>query len=77
MNDIGSTFSLEGDRDTFSGVLIDAYFALVQKLYDAGGRNFLFAMIPHVDQSPLVSTFLWNYLWDDLRDSIIKDVSPT
>ncbi|KAF8595187.1 hypothetical protein BDV93DRAFT_576187 [Ceratobasidium sp. AG-I] len=54
INDIGNSFWLEGDRDAFSDTLLDAYFALVEKLYNAGGRNFLFVNVPHVNRSPLM-----------------------
>ncbi|KAG8968863.1 hypothetical protein FRC03_005736 [Tulasnella sp. 419] len=33
---------------------LDAYFALVQKVYDIGGRNFLFINVPGVNRSPLM-----------------------
>ncbi|KAG8895650.1 hypothetical protein FRC00_007167 [Tulasnella sp. 408] len=33
---------------------MDAYFALVQKAYDAGARNFLFVNVPCVERSPYV-----------------------
>ncbi|KAF8595188.1 hypothetical protein BDV93DRAFT_457394, partial [Ceratobasidium sp. AG-I] len=54
INDIGNSFWLEGDRDAFSDTLLDAYFALVQKLYDAGGRFFQFVNVPDIDQTPLM-----------------------
>lgn len=43
-----------GDRSAFSDTLLSAEFALVQKLYDAGARNFLWLNVPPVDRSPLV-----------------------
>ncbi|KIY73848.1 carbohydrate esterase family 16 protein [Cylindrobasidium torrendii FP15055 ss-10] len=54
INDIGNSFYLSGDRDEFSDVLLDAYFALVDKLvsYAVGARNFLFANVPPVQRSP-------------------------
>ncbi|KAF8596374.1 hypothetical protein BDV93DRAFT_415003, partial [Ceratobasidium sp. AG-I] len=55
INDIGNSFWLS-NWDAFSDTLFDAYFALVQKLYDAGGRNFLFLNVPHVNRSPLMLT---------------------
>jgi len=33
---------------------LNAYFALVQKLYNAGGRNFLFLNVPPIDRTPLM-----------------------
>lgn len=35
-------------------VQLTAYFAQVQKVYDAGGRNFLFINVPPIERSPLV-----------------------
>ncbi|KAI0343568.1 hypothetical protein BDW22DRAFT_1419482 [Trametopsis cervina] len=63
INDIGNSYYLSGDRSAFSDTLLDAYFALVQKIfvntlplqqYNAGGRNFLFINVPPVDRSPLM-----------------------
>ncbi|EAU92018.1 fungal cellulose binding domain-containing protein [Coprinopsis cinerea okayama7 len=54
INDIGNSWWLPGSRDEFNDVLLDAYFGLVQKLYDAGGRNFLFVNVPPIDRSPLM-----------------------
>ncbi|KAG8995938.1 hypothetical protein FRB90_012866 [Tulasnella sp. 427] len=52
INDIGNSWYQSGDRSAFSDKLLNAYFALVQKTYDAGGRNFLFINVPCVDRSP-------------------------
>ncbi|KAG9091801.1 hypothetical protein FRC06_000378 [Ceratobasidium sp. 370] len=54
INDIGNSWYNSGDRDAFSDTLLNAYFALIQKIYDVGGRNFLFVNVPHVDRSPLM-----------------------
>ncbi|KAF9528965.1 GDSL lipase/esterase [Crepidotus variabilis] len=54
INDIGGTWNLGGDRNAFNDKLLDAYFALVQKLYDAGARNFLFVNVPPVDRTPMI-----------------------
>jgi len=54
INDIKGSWSLGGDRGAFSDVLIDAYFALVEKLYEAGARNFLFINVPPIQRSPLM-----------------------
>jgi len=54
VNDIGNSYYLSGDRAAFSDTLLNAEFALVQKLYDAGARNFLFANVPPIDRSPLM-----------------------
>ncbi|KAF4598901.1 hypothetical protein EYR38_007313 [Pleurotus pulmonarius] len=58
INDIGNSFWLE-DRDAFSDTLLNAEFALVQKLVgdarsDTGARNFLFVNVPPVDRSPMM-----------------------
>jgi phospholipase/lecithinase/hemolysin len=54
VNDIGNSYYEPGDRSAFSDVLLDNYFELVQKLHNAGGRNFLFANVPPIDRSPLM-----------------------
>ncbi|KAG9041964.1 hypothetical protein FS837_011514 [Tulasnella sp. UAMH 9824] len=54
INDIGNSYYLSGDRSAFSDTLLTAYFAQVQKVYDAGGRNFLFINVPPIDRSPLM-----------------------
>lgn len=54
INDIGNSYYLSGDRDAFSDTLLDAYFALVQQLYNTGARNFLFVNVPPIDRSPLM-----------------------
>ncbi|KAG9009740.1 hypothetical protein FRB90_008161 [Tulasnella sp. 427] len=54
INDIGNSYSQSGDRSAFSDTLLNAYFALVQKVYDVGGRKFLFINVPPVDRSPLM-----------------------
>jgi len=53
INDIGNSFYLSGDRNAFSDTLLNAEFALLQKLYSAGARNFLFVNVPPIDRSPL------------------------
>ncbi|KAK0466549.1 SGNH hydrolase-type esterase domain-containing protein [Armillaria novae-zelandiae] len=54
INDIGNSYYLGGDRDAFSDTLLDAYFALIQQLYNVGARNFLFLNVPPIDRSPLM-----------------------
>ncbi|EUC62328.1 cellulose-binding GDSL lipase/acylhydrolase-like protein, putative [Rhizoctonia solani AG-3 Rhs1AP] len=54
INDIGNSWYNSGDRAAFSDTLLDSYFALIKKIYDVGGRNFLFVNVPHVDRSPLM-----------------------
>ncbi|CAE6424533.1 unnamed protein product [Rhizoctonia solani] len=54
INDIGNSWYQSGDRAAFSDTLLDGYFGLMKKIYDVGGRNFLFVNVPHVDRSPLM-----------------------
>ncbi|CAA7260315.1 unnamed protein product [Cyclocybe aegerita] len=54
INDIGNSWYLSGDRGAFSDTLLNAEFALVQKLYDVGARNFLFVNVPPIERSPLM-----------------------
>ncbi|PPQ96397.1 hypothetical protein CVT26_004999 [Gymnopilus dilepis] len=54
VNDIGNSYYQSGNRSAFAETLLDNYFSLVQKLYNAGGRNFLFANVPPIDRSPLM-----------------------
>ncbi|KAF9492037.1 hypothetical protein BDN71DRAFT_1397385 [Pleurotus eryngii] len=59
INDLGGSYYQGGDRAAFSDTLLDAEFALVQKLvriafFDTGARNFLFAFVPPTDRSPLM-----------------------
>ncbi|KAF9471786.1 hypothetical protein BDN70DRAFT_938685 [Pholiota conissans] len=56
INDIGNSYYNSGDREAFSGTLLNAEFALIQKLvqYNAGARNFLWANVPPIDRSPLM-----------------------
>ncbi|KAF8959213.1 hypothetical protein BDZ97DRAFT_1906228 [Flammula alnicola] len=54
INDIGNSYYNSGDRGAFSDTLLNAEFALVQKLYNTGARNFLFVNVPPVDRSPLM-----------------------
>lgn len=54
INDIGNTYYQSGDRNAFNDQLISALFALIQKLYNVGARNFLFINVPPIDRSPLM-----------------------
>lgn len=38
-------------------IKLSAYFGLVQQVYNAGGRKFLFVLVPPVNRSPLVSWY--------------------
>jgi phospholipase/lecithinase/hemolysin len=52
--DLGNSYYLDGDRAAFSDTLLNAEFALVTKLYNAGARNFLFINVPPTDRSPFM-----------------------
>ncbi|KAJ7240646.1 hypothetical protein B0H12DRAFT_52251 [Mycena haematopus] len=54
INDLGNTFYLNGSRSAFSDLLLERYFAQVQKLVDAGGRKFLFINVPPTYRAPLI-----------------------
>ncbi|KAI0046451.1 carbohydrate esterase family 16 protein [Auriscalpium vulgare] len=54
INDIGNSYGNSGSRTAFDDTLLNAYFALIEKLYNAGGRNFLFINVPPIDRSPLM-----------------------
>jgi len=54
VNDIGNSYYKSGDRAAFSDTLLSAEFALIQKLYNVGARNFLFLNVPAIDRSPLM-----------------------
>lgn len=45
VNDIGNTY-YESNSTTLTGLILDSYFAQAQKLYDAGGRYFVFLTAP-------------------------------
>jgi len=53
INDIGNSYYKNGGS-AFNAELINAYFMLVQKLYNTGARNFLFINVPPIDRSPLM-----------------------
>ncbi|CAD6445726.1 724eb808-abc8-4021-8606-5148c2cead92 [Sclerotinia trifoliorum] len=52
VNDVGNAYYLS-NYTTVLGQIMDSYFAEVQRLYDAGGRNFLFLSVPPTQDSPL------------------------
>ncbi|KAF8181809.1 hypothetical protein BJ912DRAFT_605219 [Pholiota molesta] len=54
VNDIGNSYYASGDRGAFSDTLLNAEFALIQKLYNAGARNFLWGNVPPIDRSPMM-----------------------
>lgn len=54
INDVGNSYS-QGAAATeiLNSLIFDVYGGLVQMLYNAGARNFLFLNVPPVDRSPL------------------------
>ncbi|KIO31453.1 carbohydrate esterase family 16 protein [Tulasnella calospora MUT 4182] len=57
INDVSGTWYQDwGNWTAYTPTLMNAYFALVQKAYDAGGRNFLFVNVPAVERSPYVAS---------------------
>ncbi|KAJ4471449.1 hypothetical protein J3R30DRAFT_3525217 [Lentinula aciculospora] len=54
INDLGNSYYLSDNRTSFDTTLLNAEFALIQKLYDVGARNFLFLNVPPTDRSPLM-----------------------
>ncbi|KAJ7346254.1 fungal cellulose binding domain-containing protein [Mycena albidolilacea] len=70
INDIGNTFYLGGDRAAFSDTLLDAYFVQVQRLVEAGGRNFLFINVPPTYRAPLIIDFFPDQL--DVAKTVIE-----
>ncbi|KAJ6488796.1 hypothetical protein C8R45DRAFT_992883 [Mycena sanguinolenta] len=54
VNDLAGSYAEPGDRGAFADTLLNEYFALIQKLYTVGARNFLFLNVPRVDLTPLM-----------------------
>ncbi|KAF7934726.1 uncharacterized protein EAE98_002771 [Botrytis deweyae] len=53
VNDLGNSYWLANETDVITAIF-DSYFAQVQRVYDAGGRSFLFLNCPPVDKSPMM-----------------------
>ncbi|PKS10975.1 hypothetical protein jhhlp_002734 [Lomentospora prolificans] len=55
INDVGNSFWSGEDATTeLYGQIFDVYASLVNDLYTAGGRNFVFLNVPPVQRSPLI-----------------------
>jgi phospholipase/lecithinase/hemolysin len=54
INDLGNSYFRSQNESAFDTTLLNAEFALVQKLYNVGARNFLFLNVPPTDRSPLL-----------------------
>lgn len=52
INDVGNSYYVS-DTATLNKKILDVYAGLVNMLYNAGARNFLFINVPPVDRSPL------------------------
>lgn len=52
VNDVGRTYSSGVDLDALYNQVIAEYFVLVNELYDAGARNFMFLDVPPIERSP-------------------------
>ncbi|KAI5795395.1 hypothetical protein DFH27DRAFT_484433, partial [Peziza echinospora] len=52
VNDVGNTY-WDSEHAYFYNAILDVYFGLVEKLYVAGARNFLFLNVPPLDRCPL------------------------
>jgi phospholipase/lecithinase/hemolysin len=52
INDIGATFTNTSATANISQELISEYASLVEQLYAAGARNFVFITVPTIDRSP-------------------------
>ncbi|KAH8808553.1 hypothetical protein F5884DRAFT_673363 [Xylogone sp. PMI_703] len=56
INDVGNSYYYgTPTTTTLNAEIFAVYDGLVQMLYDAGGRNFLFLNVPPVDRSPLIT----------------------
>ncbi|KAF7926663.1 uncharacterized protein EAE97_010172 [Botrytis byssoidea] len=56
VNDIGNSYWLANKTNAITAIF-DSYFAQVQQVYDAGGRNFLFLNCPPIDKSPMMLAY--------------------
>ncbi|TEY68313.1 hypothetical protein BOTCAL_0120g00100 [Botryotinia calthae] len=56
VNDIGNSYWLANETDVVTAIF-DSYFTQVQRVYDAGGRNFLFLNCPPIDKSPMMLAY--------------------
>lgn len=68
INDVRKTY--DGDWATINAKVFKAYSGLVEELYKAGARNFLFLNVPPVDRSPSGIA-----LSDDLRKAYAQDIA--
>lgn len=57
INDVGNSYGQgAAATGTLNSLIFDVYAGLVDMLYNAGGRNFLFLNVPPVDRSPLTTS---------------------
>jgi len=57
INDVGNSYgsSATGVNATLNSEIFAVYSSLVDQIYQAGGRNFLFLNVPPVDRAPLTT----------------------
>jgi phospholipase/lecithinase/hemolysin len=53
INDVGNSYSSLNSSVDLNGLIFAEYASLVEQLYTAGAKNFLFLNVPPVDRSPL------------------------
>ncbi|KIK60905.1 carbohydrate esterase family 16 protein, partial [Collybiopsis luxurians FD-317 M1] len=73
INDLSWSWWQTGDRDAYDDTLLDAEFALVQKLYNVGARNFLFINVPPVERSPYFMSLDPNNQTSSILHALIQD----
>ncbi|KAF3941040.1 hypothetical protein ABW19_dt0203020 [Dactylella cylindrospora] len=67
LNDINSSYKLSRDFNVFYGNIINRLFRSVQKMYDAGYRNFLFMNAPLRYDAQSTHTAIWNTILERER----------
>ncbi|KAF5340175.1 hypothetical protein D9758_014987 [Tetrapyrgos nigripes] len=70
INDLSWNWWQTGDRLAYNDVLLDAHFALIQKLYGTGARNFLFNNVPPFERSP----YFQSLAGSDTTASVLRGV---
>ncbi|KAF9260860.1 hypothetical protein L218DRAFT_563735 [Marasmius fiardii PR-910] len=73
INDLSWNWWQQGDRLAYNDKFLDAYFALVTKLYNVGARNFLFNTVPPFERSPYFIGIDTNGQGAPILNSVIVD----
>ena len=55
INDVGNSYGSLNSSVDLNGLIFAEYASLVEQLYSAGAKNFLFLNVPPVDRSPLTT----------------------